>query len=93
MRRFVEIEGKRYLWREFSNCGASKRVGAEKQLVLFELKKDDGRRRNHLRTDGIASRRCLKSTEPLLGLLFRIAAKCMASTDLSACTIGTTGHR
>ena len=39
MRRFVEIDGKRYLWRELLKLRREqKELEPEKQLTLFELK-------------------------------------------------------
>ena len=41
MRRFVEIEGKRYLWRDILKLRqAQKELEPERQLTLFELKTD-----------------------------------------------------
>ena len=41
MRRFVEIDGKRYLWRDLLKLRKEqKEIEPEKQLALFELKKD-----------------------------------------------------
>ncbi len=41
MRRFVEIEGKRYLWREILKLRREQRNEEQRaQLVLFELKED-----------------------------------------------------
>jgi len=41
VRRFVEIEGKRYLWRDILKLRqAQKELEPERQLTLFELKTD-----------------------------------------------------
>ena len=41
MQRFVEIDGKRYLWRDLLKLRREqKQLEPEKQLTLFELKTD-----------------------------------------------------
>lgn len=41
MRRFVEIDGKRYLWRDILKLRSEqKQLEPEKQLTLFELQTD-----------------------------------------------------
>lgn len=41
MRRFVEIDGRRYLWRDLLKLRREqKELGPEKQLTLFELQTD-----------------------------------------------------
>ena len=59
MRRFVEIDGKRYLWRDLLKLRREqKEFEPEKQLTLFELK-TDSRPASQLSADG-------RYSEPML---------------------------
>ena len=70
MRRFVEIDGRRYLWRDLLKLRREQKQGEpEQQLALFELK-EDRRPASQVSADGrYASRRCSRSTEPHQGLI------------------------
>jgi hypothetical protein len=73
VRRFVEIDGKRYLWRELLKLRRQQRdEERQAQLALFELK-HDRRPASQTSADGrYMERRCSKSTEPCGALFFWI---------------------
>jgi hypothetical protein len=57
--KFIEIDGKRFVWRDSCNAAASRWWRGVEQPVLFEMREDYRLRSSAPPPDATASRTCL----------------------------------